>query len=186
MRQAGVWRRYGGGVKAGGRTLARQIARAAAACPPSPAFRLSPCRKLELQAQAAAALAAENSWWQDTADSPPNLVTAHTPADYKRLIVEAPPSQLVVVDYLKPSCMGCRRIFPKLKQLAASNPDALFIKVGASARAGSWGPTQLAAAGRGCALRAFPRRSSLLPARPAPPFPPHATPRPPAAGQRGE
>ncbi|EFN58844.1 hypothetical protein CHLNCDRAFT_140696 [Chlorella variabilis] len=86
-------------------------------------------RKLELQAQAAAALAAENSWWQDTADSPPNLVTAHTPADYKRLIVEAPPSQLVVVDYLKPSCMGCRRIFPKLKQLAASNPDALFIKV---------------------------------------------------------
>lgn len=86
-------------------------------------------RKMELQAQAAAALEAENSWWLDSEGAPANLVTATTPADFKRLIVGAPANQVVVVDYLKPSCAGCRRLFPKLKQIAASNPDALFIKV---------------------------------------------------------
>lgn len=35
----------------------------------------------------------------------------------------------MVVDYLKPSCGGCRRLYPKLKQIAAANPDALFLKV---------------------------------------------------------
>lgn len=87
------------------------------------------CRKLELQAQAAAALAAENSWWQDDADAPSNFVTARTPSEYKALIVGAAPTQLVVVDYFKPSCSACRRLFPKLKQIAASNPETLFIKV---------------------------------------------------------
>lgn len=86
-------------------------------------------RKQELQAQAAAALAAENAWWQDDAGAPPNFVTARTPAEYKALIVGAAPTQLVVVDYLKPSCSACRRLFPKLKQIAASNPETLFIKV---------------------------------------------------------
>ncbi|KAL4457684.1 hypothetical protein ABPG75_012549 [Micractinium tetrahymenae] len=86
-------------------------------------------RKLELEAQAAAALAAENAWWQDDAGAPPNLVAARTPAKYKALIVGAAPTQLVVVDYLKPSCSACRRLFPKLKQIAASNPETLFIKV---------------------------------------------------------
>ena len=86
-------------------------------------------RKLELQQAAAAALEQENSWWLDTADAPANLVTASTPAAFKALIVQAPANQLVVVDYLKPGCAGCRRLFPKLKQIAAQNPDALFLKV---------------------------------------------------------
>lgn len=34
-----------------------------------------------------------------------------------------------MVDYLKPSCGACRRLFPKLQQIAAQNPDALFVKV---------------------------------------------------------
>lgn len=86
-------------------------------------------RKLELQAQAAAALETEYSWWHAGDGDPENLVMATSPQEYKRLILEAPPNALVVVDYLKPSCAGCRRLFPKLKQVAASNPDALFIKV---------------------------------------------------------
>ncbi|KAL4442958.1 hypothetical protein ABPG77_008449 [Micractinium sp. CCAP 211/92] len=86
-------------------------------------------RKLELQAQAAAALAADNAWWQDDADAPANFITARTPAEYKALIMGAAPTQLVVVDYLKPSCNACRRLSPKLKQIAASNPETLFIKV---------------------------------------------------------
>ncbi len=90
---------------------------------------LAACRKLELQAQAAAALAADNAWWQDDADAPANFVTARTPAEYKALIMGAAPTQLVVVDYLKPSCNACRRLSPKLKQIAASNPETLFIKV---------------------------------------------------------
>lgn len=34
-----------------------------------------------------------------------------------------------MVDYLKPSCGACRRLFPKLQQIAVQNPDALFVKV---------------------------------------------------------
>lgn len=90
-------------------------------------------RKRELQAEALAQLQAEreseNAWFQDTADTPSNLVSAGTPAEFKRLIVEASSDRLVVVDYFKPSCGGCRRLFPKLVQVAATNPDALFIKV---------------------------------------------------------
>lgn len=55
-----------------------------------------PCRKLELQAQARAALEAENSWWKDAAGAPPNLVSACTKAEYKAAIVNAAPNQLVV------------------------------------------------------------------------------------------
>ena len=88
-----------------------------------------PRRKLELQAQAAAALEADNSWWRDVPGSPQNVLTARTPAAMKRLITQAPSTQLVVVDYLKPSCAGCRRLFPKLLKIAAANPDVLFLKV---------------------------------------------------------
>lgn len=41
----------------------------------------------------------------------------------------------MVVDYLKPSCAACRRLYPKLLQIAKSNPDALFIKVRTSSSA---------------------------------------------------
>ena len=95
--------------------------------PPTPR---APCRrKLALQAEAQRQLEEDNAWWRAAAA---NLVTAATPADYKRLITEAPPDRLVVVDYLKPSCAACRRLMPKLEQVAAANPAALFVKVGAA------------------------------------------------------
>lgn len=82
-----------------------------------------------MEAEVRAQLDAENSWWVDTAGAPANLVSADSKADFKRLITEAPPTQLIVVDYLKPSCGACRRLYPKLQQVAAANPDALFLKV---------------------------------------------------------
>jgi thiol-disulfide isomerase/thioredoxin len=87
------------------------------------------CRKLELQAEARAALEADNSWWKDAADAPANLVSAASKAEYKATILNAAPNQLVVVDYLKASCGACRRLYPKLQQIAVQNPDALFVKV---------------------------------------------------------
>ncbi|PRW56015.1 Thioredoxin-like 1- chloroplastic [Chlorella sorokiniana] len=86
-------------------------------------------RKLELQAEARAALEADNSWWKDAADAPANLVSAASKAEYKATILNAAPNQLVVVDYLKASCGACRRLYPKLQQIAVQNPDALFVKV---------------------------------------------------------
>lgn len=41
----------------------------------------------------------------------------------------SPPLPGQVVDYLKPSCGACRRVLPKLQQIAEQNPDALFVKV---------------------------------------------------------
>lgn len=57
-----------------------------------------PCshRKLELQAQARAALEAEHNWWKDEVGAPPNLVSASTKAEYKAAILKAAPNQLVV------------------------------------------------------------------------------------------
>ena len=63
-----------------------------ACCPPARPHR----RKLELQAQAQAALEADNSWWKDTAGAPPNLVSASTKTEFKALIMQAAPNQLVV------------------------------------------------------------------------------------------
>jgi thiol-disulfide isomerase/thioredoxin len=37
--------------------------------------------------------------------------------------------RLVVVDFFAPWCAACRRLFPKLLQLAENNPDVLFVKV---------------------------------------------------------
>ena len=98
-----------------------------------------PCRrKLALQAEAQRQLQEDNAWWRNAPrrGASANLVTAATPADYKRLISEAAHDRLVVVDYLKPSCAGCRRLMPKLEQVAAANPAALFVKVGAAAAPG--------------------------------------------------
>ncbi len=36
---------------------------------------------------------------------------------------------LVVVDYFAPWCHACRSLYPKLRQIAAANPDVLFVKV---------------------------------------------------------
>lgn len=151
--------------------------------PPRPPFFLpltsplprapSQSRKAELQRQALAALEADNAWWRAGADAPPNLVAATSPAEYKRLIMGAAPGQLVVVDYLKPSCAACRRLMPKVHQIAASNPDILVIKVGAGrlaegARAGrlSAGCWVVAA----CRLPSVSCRQGLPPA-PLPLFP---------------
>lgn len=76
-----------------------------------------------------AQLEAEHSWWRDDAASPPNMRTVSSKAEFKALIMEAPAHQLVVCDYLKPSCGACRRMYPKLQQIAAQNPDVLLVKV---------------------------------------------------------
>ena len=36
---------------------------------------------------------------------------------------------LVVVDFFTSWCTACRRLYPKLKQIAENNPDVIFIKV---------------------------------------------------------
>ena len=63
-------------------------------------------RKLELQAQARAALEAEHNWWKDEAGAPPNLVSASTKAEYKAAILNAVPNQLVVSRAELSRCAG--------------------------------------------------------------------------------
>ena len=83
---------------------------------------------------------------------------------FSHLSLPSPPSslvQLVLVDYLKASCSGCRRLHPKLLQIAAANPDALFIKVcpcGASTPAGCLFEKRLA----GCRAACDRREAALL------------------------
>jgi thiol-disulfide isomerase/thioredoxin len=37
---------------------------------------------------------------------------------------------LVVVEVFVPACPGCRKLFPKIKQIASNNPDVRFVQVG--------------------------------------------------------
>lgn len=37
--------------------------------------------------------------------------------------------RLVVVNYFAPECYACKSLQPKLRQIAANNPEVLFIKV---------------------------------------------------------
>ena len=38
-------------------------------------------------------------------------------------------TQLLVVDFFSSWCSACRRLYPKLKQIAENNPDVIFVKV---------------------------------------------------------
>lgn len=91
--------------------------------------------KAELQRQARLALEAEDSWWSADDARPANMVAPASPSQFKQLVVGAGEGRLVVVDYFKPSCNGCRTLYPKLKQVAANNPEALFVKVNTDAPA---------------------------------------------------
>ena len=63
--------------------------------------------------------------WEDA--KPSNLISALTPEALQAELSRS--SQLVVVDFFAPWCSACRRLFPKLLQLAENNPDVLFVKV---------------------------------------------------------
>lgn len=41
---------------------------------------------------------------------------------------------LVVVEFFVPACPGCRKLFPKIKQIASNNPDVKFVQVCPSIR----------------------------------------------------
>lgn len=86
-------------------------------------------RRREAEARRAAAqmevqTARQCSWWDCAC--PANLVSASRPEELQNLVAQ---DRLVVVDFFAPWCAACRRLFPKLRQLAENNPDVLFVKV---------------------------------------------------------
>lgn len=56
--------------------------------------------------------------------------TVSTREEYNRALLQCKAAYgLVVVDFFAPWCAGCRRLYPKLRQIAAANLDVAFIKV---------------------------------------------------------
>lgn len=68
-----------------------------------------------------------DSWHKDK--SCRNMVMAASPSHFKETIMSCDPTRIVLVDFFSPSCYACRSMWPKLKQIAASNPDITFLKV---------------------------------------------------------
>ena len=66
------------------------------------------------------------------APAPPNVVSVATAAAFKAAVLAAPPGALVVADFFRPSCAGCRALHPKLLKIAASSPEVLFLKINAA------------------------------------------------------
>ena len=57
---------------------------------------------------------------------PANLLTAVSPEAFRQAVAT---HRLVVADFWVPWCNGCRRLYPKLKQIAANNPEVTFLSV---------------------------------------------------------
>ena len=58
------------------------------------------------------------------------MCTVSTREEYDRALLQCKARHgLVVVDFFAPWCSGCRRLYPKLRQIAAANLDVAFIKV---------------------------------------------------------
>lgn len=78
--------------------------------------------------------------------SPPNVSAARTVADLEAAVAGTfPPSsssnsggdgdltRLTVLEFFVPACPACRSLAPKLRQLAADNPDVDFVTVNGEA-----------------------------------------------------
>lgn len=63
-------------------------------------------------------------------DHPGNMVQTQTVEDLEREVQGS--DKLVVVEFFVPACPGCRKLFPKIKQIAANNSDVKFVQVGPS------------------------------------------------------
>lgn len=61
---------------------------------------------------------------------PANMCTVSTREEYNSALLQCKARHgLVVVDFFAPWCAGCRRLYPKMRQIAAANLDVAFIKV---------------------------------------------------------
>lgn len=89
-------------------------------------------RREQLQLEARRALEAADSWWK-AGPPAPNVAVATSPQHFKSLVVDAPPHSIVVAYFFSPQCHACKSLYPKLRQIAASNSDVTFVKVNAAA-----------------------------------------------------
>eukprot|EP00884_Botryococcus_braunii_P005578 jgi/Botrbrau1/15020/Bobra.0018s0117.2 len=63
-------------------------------------------------------------------EHPSNMVEVYTVDDLEKQVQRT--DCLVVVEVFVPACPGCRKLFPKIKQIASNNPDVRFVQVGPS------------------------------------------------------
>ena len=80
------------------------------------------CRRLSTAVEASLANAA--SWWETLAAS--NVQSISTPQELRAAVLTGGP---VLVDFFSSWCSACRRLHPKLMQLATQNPGVTFLKV---------------------------------------------------------
>lgn len=73
-------------------------------------------------------LAKDDSWYQGPA--PSNVVHVTSSEHFRQVIQRA--DSIVMVDFFAPNCYACRSMWPKMKQIASSNPDVTFAMVNTS------------------------------------------------------
>lgn len=68
--------------------------------------------------------------WHEDPNSPGNFFATNNPYHFNELCRGTTNlSNVVVAYFFSPSCLACRAMWPKLKQIAKNNPDTTFIKV---------------------------------------------------------
>ena len=82
------------------------------------------CRRLASTAEAA--LAARASWWEAWGEHP-NMKCADSPQQLREALLHG--AGPIFVDFFAAACNACRRLHPKLMQIASQNPDVTFLKV---------------------------------------------------------
>lgn len=88
----------------------------------------------------------KTQWSRYELPAPPNVMAARSVAELEAAIAggltttsndstNASSSRLTVLEFYVPSCPACRSLAPKLRQLAADNPDVDFVTVNGEASA---------------------------------------------------
>lgn len=57
---------------------------------------------------------------------PENMIQISTPKQFKSVVLGLSQDSIVLADFFSPQCHACRSMWPKLKQIAESNPDVTF------------------------------------------------------------
>lgn len=79
-----------------------------------------------VHAQGTISFGKAQKWWEKTLH--PNMIEINSAQELVDYLSNAG-DRLVIVDFFSPGCGGCKSLYPKICQLAESNPNAMFLTV---------------------------------------------------------
>lgn len=74
----------------------------------------------------------DNGWHSEP--SLENMIQITSPKQFKKVVLGLSEDSIVLADFFSPQCHACKTMWPKLKQIAESNPDVTFAMINTALR----------------------------------------------------